>query len=82
MLTDNKVAIITGVTRGIGKAMASAFARDGINLVGVSRNKEKIIEVLQEIKLKHKVDYLAIQTDVSKSENVEKRAIFSWDYNH
>jgi 3-oxoacyl-[acyl-carrier protein] reductase len=70
MLSNHRVAIITGVTKGIGKSIALSFAREGINLVGVSRNKEKIIEALEEIQLKHKVDCLAVQADVSQQEDV------------
>lgn len=70
MPNNHRVAIITGVTKGIGKSIALSFAREGINLVGVSRNKEKIIEALEEIQLKHKVVCLAVQADVSQQEDV------------
>ena len=70
MPSNHRVAIITGVTKGIGKSVALSFAKEGINLVGVSRNKEKIIEALEEIQLKHKVVCLAVQTDVSQQEDV------------
>ncbi len=46
-----KVALITGASRGIGKATAEKFARNGYNLALVSRNRdslEKVTEELQE----------------------------------
>jgi len=70
MPNNHIVAVITGVTRGIGKAIAFSFARDGINLAGTSRNKEKTAESLEEIQSKYKVDCLAVQTDVSENEDV------------
>jgi len=41
-----KVAIITGASRGIGKAIAIKFAEQGADLVLISRsNKEKMMSV-------------------------------------
>src|ERR1039458_5826853 len=34
---QNKVAIVTGASRGIGQAIAIAFAREGAKVVGVAR---------------------------------------------
>ncbi|WP_088006319.1 SDR family NAD(P)-dependent oxidoreductase [Indiicoccus explosivorum] len=46
---EGKTAIVTGAGRGIGKAIALAFAEAGANLVLVSRTEEQLKEVQEEI---------------------------------
>lgn len=41
--------MITGATDGIGKEYAKELARQGLNLVLISRTKEKLIAVTNEI---------------------------------
>ena len=41
----NKVALITGANRGIGKALALAFASEGTHLVLAARKKDLLEEV-------------------------------------
>jgi len=65
-----RVAIITGITRGIGKAIAESLAARGINLVGVSRNEKHITELFERLCAEHKIDCLAVQTDVSRHTEV------------
>ncbi len=48
---SGKKAIITGASRGIGAAMAKAFARAGVNLVLISRTEENLKELVHEIQL-------------------------------
>lgn len=45
-----KVAVITGSTRGIGRAIAEAMARAGAQVVISSRKADKCVEVAQAIK--------------------------------
>jgi len=49
-LLTNKTALITGASRGLGKAIALAFADLGANLVLVSRGKEALEKVAGKIK--------------------------------
>jgi len=49
---EDKVAIVTGGTRGIGRAIALALAREGANLIiTYSRSKDQAAEVVKEIEL-------------------------------
>jgi 17beta-estradiol 17-dehydrogenase / very-long-chain 3-oxoacyl-CoA reductase len=42
--------LVTGATNGIGKAYAIELAKEGFNILLVSRNQEKLDEVAREIK--------------------------------
>jgi len=46
---DNKVAIITGASKGIGKAIALALGQQGAKIVIVSRKQEAVDETAKEL---------------------------------
>lgn len=70
-MLKGKCAIITGASRGIGKAIALKFASLGANIVINYRSNEKeALEVENEIKGMG-VETLCIKGDISKSEEVE-----------
>ena len=76
-MSENKVAVITGGTRGIGKAIAKIFAQNGYNLVinYVSENTD--IESLEK-EIKNNNEILFVRANVSKfdeAENLIKNAI-------
>ena len=49
MILENKVAIVTGGSRGIGRAMAEVFAREGAQVIITGRKQETLDPVAQEI---------------------------------
>jgi NAD(P)-dependent dehydrogenase (short-subunit alcohol dehydrogenase family) len=72
MQLENKTCIITGGSRGIGKAIALAFAREGANLVLASRTPAELEATRQEIISLFNSSVAATPTDVSQPEEVEK----------
>lgn len=46
---SDKTVLITGITEGIGKALATEFASNGYNLIGIARHKEELEEVAKKV---------------------------------
>ncbi|NRD23911.1 3-ketoacyl-ACP reductase [Winogradskyella litoriviva] len=67
----NRKAIITGGSRGLGKATAIAFAKEGIDVAITGRNEEALKATVSELKaLGVNATYAAF--DVSKYDEVKK----------
>ncbi len=67
---NGKYALITGGGRGLGKATALAFAKEGIHVAITGRNESTLIETVKEIEaLGVKATYAAF--DVANYEEVE-----------
>lgn len=66
-----KVIMITGASKGLGKALSLYFAREGYNLAICARNKDALQSVKSEA-IQLGADVLAIEADMSKSKDVER----------
>lgn len=71
MILENKIAIVTGARRGIGKGIALALAKEGCNIVVSDIDQKDCELVTQEIQGMG-VKALAVQCDVSKKSDIEK----------
>ena len=65
----NKNALITGAGKGIGKAIALALAKEGVNVILVARTQEEIDSVAAKVR-SLRVKALAINADVADIKSV------------
>jgi len=66
---QNKIALITGGGRGLGRAIALAFVEAGADVAIASRTRKDIDAVAQEVQAKQRRG-IAIEVDVSSSASV------------
>ncbi|WP_099352774.1 SDR family NAD(P)-dependent oxidoreductase [Fredinandcohnia onubensis] len=67
----NKVVMITGASKGLGRALTLAFAKEGAKLAICARTENALLKVKQEAEsLGAKV--LAVTADVSRSRDVDR----------
>lgn len=67
---DGQVAVITGASRGIGKAIAVALAQAGVKVVLAARTHETLQQVAADLRT-HGTDALAVPTDVTDAAAVQ-----------
>lgn len=66
-----QVGVVTGGTRGIGRAIAEGLAKNGVNLIVAGRNLDAASETAASLAA-YGVKALGIKLDVSNAEEVEK----------
>lgn len=72
MKLNNKIALITGGSGGIGRAIALKFAKEGAKVVvNYNKSEDKAIEIVREIE-KVGSEAIAIKCDVSKEGEVKE----------
>ncbi|MBS4195969.1 SDR family NAD(P)-dependent oxidoreductase [Lederbergia citri] len=68
---NKRVVMITGASKGLGKALTHAFAKTGVRLAICSRGEEELIKVKEEVESLG-AEVLAVAADVSLERDVER----------
>jgi NAD(P)-dependent dehydrogenase (short-subunit alcohol dehydrogenase family) len=71
MLLKDKIAIVTGATQGIGRAVANIFSENGAIVILCSRNETRAKLVAEEIEKSTGNKTLAFGVDVSKKDEID-----------
>jgi len=66
-----KVAVVTGGSLGIGRAVTEALAAEGVRVAIAARSKAPLEQAAHEISEKTGVEILAVPTDVTSTAQVE-----------
>jgi len=69
---SGQLALITGGSEGIGRAIAFRLAQEGCNIAIANRNLKKGQKTAEEIRRKFNVKVQAFQCDVSKCGDVKR----------
>lgn len=73
----NKVAVISGGTKGIGRAMVNAFAARGFDVITCSRNSTELNTLKRDVESQHKgVEVLTRKSDLSLRDEVHDFVTF------
>jgi 3-oxoacyl-[acyl-carrier protein] reductase len=65
-----RVALVTGSSKGIGKAIANALAAEGAKLVICARNQDRLIETAKQIEVSSGTKVLALQADLRNKDDI------------
>jgi 3-oxoacyl-[acyl-carrier protein] reductase len=69
---NNKIALVSAASRGLGRAVAEELAAEGASVIICARNEETINRTANEIVESTSAPILAVAADVSKPEEVAR----------
>jgi 3-oxoacyl-[acyl-carrier protein] reductase len=67
-----RVAIVTGSSQGIGKAIALGLSQEGVRVSICARNEKQLNETTKEIRSLTGVDAIALQTDLTNEDDIRR----------
>ena len=65
LFLNNKTALITGASKGIGKAIAESLAQEGCNLALTARSGDMLEDVRATLQKKHNISCLLYTSDAA-----------------
>jgi len=68
-LLDGRIAVITGSTRGNGRAMANIFSEHGANVIVTGRDENEAQSIAEQIAREYQTNTLDLKLDVSLAES-------------
>ena len=78
----NKLIIVTGGTKGIGKAIVEKFAQEGFDIITCSRSQETLNRLQVEIHKRYpSIEIKTLHADLSRKQDVQKLVQFVQDQN-
>lgn len=72
MVLAGKTALVSGGSRGIGRAISELFYKEGATVIIMSRNAEKLAKAAEEIDTLKEGRCVAVPCDVGNKESVDK----------
>ncbi|MGQ9843071.1 MAG: SDR family oxidoreductase [Spirochaetota bacterium] len=69
---NNKVAVVTAASKGLGKAVAHSLSHEGATVIICSRNESSIKKAAEEISLVTQNDVIPFVCDVTNTNDIEK----------
>jgi len=70
-MLKNKISIITGANRGIGKAIAEKFAQNGSNLILTSRKNGNLADLKSYFEEKYNIQVMTLHFDLKDPEEIK-----------
>ena len=69
---DGRTALITGGSRGLGRAMAMEFAKSGADVGIIARRPDVVAQTVDEIKKASKVKVFGYAGDIAKADDIKR----------
>ena len=70
-MLDNKISLITGCNRGIGRALLEEFARNGSVIYAAARKEGSLDKIIPELYEKYNVEITPVYFDLLDSTGIK-----------